>query len=79
MTWVVPVETISNQIYHITITRKYRGCLKNGRTMRGADVASDHILLRAKFHIKLEITTTRSQNEQKRRKFNVLWLMKSET
>lgn len=76
MTWISPDKATRNQIDHIAITRKWRHSLLDVRAMRGADVASDHILLRAKFKIKLMTSDTFRKCTEK--SYNIRWLKEDE-
>jgi hypothetical protein len=53
ITWISPNQKVCNQIDHITIRREWRRSLLNVRAYRGADVMSDHFLVRATLKIKL--------------------------
>jgi hypothetical protein len=52
-TWESPDLRTRNQIDHVTINRKWVSSLKDVRTRRGADVASDHQLLVASVKLSL--------------------------
>ena len=47
-TWVSPDGQTKNQIDHVMISRQHRTSLLDTRVQRGADVASDHYLVRTK-------------------------------
>lgn len=66
-TWISPDKRTKNQIDYIMINRRWRRSVIDARTYRGADVNSDHVLLRAK--IKLKLRATKKTNT--RRKFAV--------
>jgi len=51
MTWTSPDEKTVNQIDHILILRRMRTSLLDVRAMRGANVGSDHNLLRGRIKI----------------------------
>lgn len=53
VSWVSPDNATENQIDHIAISRKFRGCLTNVRNKRGADAGSDHHLIMAEFRMKI--------------------------
>lgn len=74
VTWISPDGKTKNQIDHITIDRKYRSHLMDVRAMRGAEAASDHILIRAKLKNKLQ---ARNKHQQSKIKYNIPWLMKN--
>ena len=52
-TWESPDGLTRNQIDHVAINRKWVGSLKDVRTKRGADVASDHVLVVARVRLSL--------------------------
>jgi len=52
-TWVSPAGQTQNQIDHVIISRQHRTSLLDTRVQRGADVASDHYLVRTKIQLKL--------------------------
>jgi len=60
-TWVAANHHTSNQIDHITISKKWRRSLLDMRSYRGADVASDHYLVVAQ--LKLKLAANRSSNQ----------------
>jgi exonuclease III len=64
-TWTAPGNGPRNQIDHIIIQRKWRNTLKDVRSMRGADVGSDHDLVRAKLKISLKANYTRNKMKRK--------------
>lgn len=47
VTWTAPGGKIQNQIDHILIDKKWRNSIKYVRAMRGADVGSDHTLVKS--------------------------------
>ncbi|VVC39857.1 Endonuclease/exonuclease/phosphatase,Reverse transcriptase domain [Cinara cedri] len=51
-TWVAPNQVVKNQIDHIMIQNRHKGCIQN-ITFRGAD--SDHYLVIAKFMTRLSV------------------------
>ena len=53
VTWCSPYGHTQNQIDHITINNRWRGCLQDVRATWGADVGSDHVLIIAKVKLKL--------------------------
>ena len=54
---------------HITVARRWRKSMQDVRAYRGADIASDHHLLVAKFKIKIARAT--KQEQTRNRKFNI--------
>ena len=57
-----------NQIDHVLVSKRHRTSVIDTRAMRGADIASDHQLVRTKIKIKLKRKMTHSNNS--RRKFD---------
>ena len=55
-TWVSPDHLTEDQIDHICTGKRFRKSLENVIVKRGADVASDHYLLIARFKSKLKKT-----------------------
>lgn len=51
-TWESPDGFTYNQIDHIVVSKLFLGCLLDVRTMRGADIASDHKLLVGTFKLR---------------------------
>jgi len=41
-TWVAPNQVVKNQIDHIMIKNRHKGCIQNIRSFSGADADSDH-------------------------------------
>ena len=58
-TWTSPGEKTKNQIDHVLVSRQHRTSVMDTRAMRGADIASDHQLVRSKIKLKLK----RKQNK----------------
>lgn len=54
ITWISPDGRIKNQIVHVLISKQHRTSILYTRTMRGADVSSDHELVRRKIRIKFK-------------------------
>ncbi|XP_063416382.1 craniofacial development protein 2-like [Mytilus trossulus] len=52
--WISPNKKTENQIDHILVTRQHRTSILDTRAMRGADIGSDHKLLKCKLRIKLK-------------------------
>jgi hypothetical protein len=69
-TWVAPNQRTFNQIDHVAISKKWRRSLLDVRSYRGADVASDHHLVKAQLRLKLAANKPPSQRTT-RRKFNM--------
>ncbi|XP_072025119.1 craniofacial development protein 2-like [Amphiura filiformis] len=53
-TWVSPDGRTKNQIDHVMVSRQHRTSVQDTRAMRGADIYSDHQLVRTKLKIKLK-------------------------
>ncbi|VDP08377.1 unnamed protein product [Schistosoma margrebowiei] len=65
-TWISPDHTTENQIDHICINKKFRRTMEDVRTRRGADITSDHYLVKANLKLKLKKNwTTRQTTIQK--------------
>ena len=60
-TWTSPDGQTRNQIDHVLINRKWRSSLQDVRVLRGADVGSDHYLIRVKLKLKLRKVKKREQ------------------
>ena len=73
-TWVSPDKKTKNQIDYIMINKRWRRSVIDTRTYRGADVNSDHILLRARIQLKLRAV----RKVQGRRRFAVHKLKQQE-
>ena len=57
-TWRSPDGYTVNQIDHICISRRHRGCLLDVRSLRGAGIGvTDHYLVRSKLTVKLRRVT----------------------
>ena len=56
-TWTLPDCTNRNQIDYIMINQKWKSCLKDVRTLSGADFSSDHQLLAAWIQMRLKKIT----------------------
>ena len=66
-TWVSPDGNTRNQIDHTLVNRKFRTSIRDTRVYRGADIASDHILVKTSVKLKLKKVTT---TERRRVKFD---------
>lgn len=77
VTWISPDGKVKNQIDHIAIKRKWKHSLLDVRAMRGADVYTDHNLMRAKLQIKLVRNMEYKQGYRER--YNVQWLREDGT
>ncbi|VDP52022.1 unnamed protein product [Schistosoma margrebowiei] len=71
-TWTSPDHTTQNQMDHICINKTFRRTIKDMRTKRGADIASDHHLLVAKMKLKLKKHWTMGRTISQ--KFNTAFL-----
>ena len=54
LTWISPDGRTRNQIDHIAINQKWRGSMMDVKTLRGADVGSDHSPVLCKIRLKLK-------------------------
>ena len=50
-TWVSPDGNTRNQIDHILVNRKFRTSIRDTRVYRGADIASDHMLVKTSVEV----------------------------
>ncbi|XP_072020278.1 craniofacial development protein 2-like [Amphiura filiformis] len=73
-TWVSPDGRTKNQIDHVMVSRQHRISVQDTRAMRGADIYSDHQLLRTKLKIKLK---RKQQPKVTRRKFDTTKLQQT--
>jgi len=53
-TWRSPDGRYTNQIDHILVNSRFKNCIQDVRSIRGADSDSDHYLIRGKMNIKLK-------------------------
>ena len=70
-TWVSPDGQTKNQIDHVLVSRQHRTSVGDTRVIRGADIASDHQLVRTKIQLKLK---RKQQTKANRRKFDTIKL-----
>ena len=63
LTWISPDGRTRNQIDHIAVNHKWRGSMIDVKSLRGADVASDHLPVLCKIRLKLK-RVQRRQGEQ---------------
>ena len=77
-----PMEEKKNQIDHSLVNRRFRTSVLDTRSMRSADVASDHYLVRSTIRLKLKrapvtkstkkkFNTQKLQNNDIHRRFNI--------
>jgi len=52
-TRIAPNRVVKNQIDHVMIQNKRKGCIQNVRSYRGADADSDHYLVIARFTLRI--------------------------
>ena len=62
-TWRSPNGLTVNQIDHICVSRKFCNSLVDVKVCRGADIGSDHYLVRGRLKIKLQSVTKRIATE----------------
>jgi len=55
MTWRSPDGKVHNQIDHVVVNRRYARCITDVRSQRGADVGTDHYLVRIKFRCRIQL------------------------
>ena len=70
-TWIYPGGKKKNQIDHVLVSRQHRTSATDTRAMRGADIASDHQLMRSKIKLKLK---RKQKNKAIRKKFDIIKL-----
>ena len=70
-TWTSPGGKTKNQIDHVLLSRQHRTSVMDTRAMRGADIASDHQLVRSKIKLKLK---RKQKNKAIRKKFDIIKL-----
>ena len=70
-TWTSPGGKTKNQIDHVLVSRQHRTSVMDTRAMRGADIASDHQLVRSKIKLKLK---RKQKNKAIRKKFYIIKL-----
>ena len=70
-TWTSPGGKTKNQIDHVLVSRQHRTSVMDTRAMRGADIASDHQLVRSKIKLKLK---RKQKNKAIRKKFDIIKL-----
>ena len=68
LTWVSPDNRTVNQIDHTLINKKFRTSVKDTRVYRGADISSDHYLVKTSIKLKLR---RNNKEVQKRAKYDV--------
>ncbi|XP_008181820.1 uncharacterized protein LOC103309055 [Acyrthosiphon pisum] len=56
-TWMSPDGRYVNQIDHILVSTRFKNCIQDIRTMRGADGDSDHYLVKGKMKVKIKKVT----------------------
>lgn len=76
-TWKSPDGVTKNQIDHVLCDRRHSGNILDVRSMRGADLSSDHYLVRAK--IRCRIASTKSPTNTPQRYYNLEALKTEET
>ena len=50
-TWTSPDKRTTNQIDHVLVNQRYRSSVTDTRAMRGADMGSDHQLVRSRIKL----------------------------
>ena len=57
-TWVSPDQRTSNQIDHILVDARHASCILDSRSYRGANIDSDHYLVKAKVRSRISMART---------------------
>lgn len=55
--WIAPNVIYKNQIDYIIINNRFENCIKNIRTLRGADTYSNHLMVGCWMKVKLKRMT----------------------
>jgi len=63
-TWIAPNGITKNQIDHVMIQNKHKGCIQSVRSYRGADADSDHYLVITKLKIRLSDRWKKVKNKE---------------
>ncbi|XP_029348267.1 craniofacial development protein 2-like [Acyrthosiphon pisum] len=53
-TWKAPNGRYTNHIDHVMINTRFKNCIQEVKTVRGADCDSDHYLVKGKLNVKLK-------------------------
>ena len=61
-TWVSPDDKTKNEIDFICVNKRWRLSVTNARVYRGAEIHSDHYIVKATLKIKLETRTKKIEN-----------------
>ena len=64
-TWKIPGSNRANQIDHILIDARHASCILDVRSYRGANIDSDHYLVKAKVRSRISTVRTTSRVDQK--------------
>ena len=67
LTWVSPDGQTRNQIDHTLVNKKFRSSIRDTRVYRGADIGSDHYLVKTTIKLKLKKAPRR---EEQRTRYN---------
>jgi endonuclease/exonuclease/phosphatase family metal-dependent hydrolase len=65
VTWRSPDNKIYNQTDHILVDRRHCMNVCDARSMRGAEIESDHFLVRAKIRLKIKSSEKTKKSEIK--------------
>jgi hypothetical protein len=60
-TWMSPDGRYVNQIDHILVSARFKNCIQDIRTIRGADGDSDHYLVKGKMKAKIKKVTRKKE------------------
>ncbi|XP_052237775.1 craniofacial development protein 2-like [Dreissena polymorpha] len=66
VTWTSPDKSVKNQIDHLAILRRWRTTLSDVRAYRGAEICSDHELLKAKLQVRIARVRTQGNTKSPR-------------
>ena len=71
-TWVHPDGVSMTQVDHIAIDKRHASNILDVRSMRGAEIGSDHFLVRAKFRARISSKSIRSTNASNKHHIDAL-------
>ena len=71
-TWIAPDGVSMTQIDHIAIDKRHASSILDVKSMRGAEIGSDHLLVRAKFRAKISMQSKRTTVTSKKHHIEAL-------